>query len=169
MQFIIPIVLIAVLVIANVTTRDMKPKTSRSSSTPLNSTSTTTPSPTLSTTPTPSKDTRTQVTITIIQPSPTVKVQTQPPTTSGWIYPQATVTSQANGSISLTSLDNPTTITNWYKDKIKTMGMNTTSFVMTNTNDNVLNKLAATNGSLNVQVEIKKDSGSSTTSISVSF
>lgn len=103
------------------------------------------------------------VKITINQSNSTPTTQTNT-NTSDWRYPEA----QDNGNSSFTSSQNPTTITNWYKDKIKSLGMNTTSFVTTNTNDNVLNKLAGANGSENVTIEIKKDSSESTTHITIS-
>ena len=56
---------------------------------------------------------------------------------------------------------------NWYKDKIKALGMNATSFVQTNTNDNVLNKLVAANNSQKVTVEISRSNSSSPTSVSI--
>lgn len=166
MQFLIPIVLIAVLVIVNVTTRDIKPKIDvHASLTPSATPSATTspsPSPTSSTTNAP---THTSPTVTS---SPTTPPQSTS-NNSNWVYPGATINNQGSGSLSLSSNDNPTTITNWYKDKIKSSGGNTTSFVTTNTNDNVLNKLAGAGGNTEVQIEIKKDSGSATTTINVTF
>ncbi len=80
-----------------------------------------------------------------------------------WAYPGST----SVGDSKWQSNDPPQVITNWYKDKIKSQGMNATSFVQTNTNDNILNKLVGANGSMKVSVEITRASGISQTSISV--
>ena len=45
----------------------------------------------------------------------------------------------------------------WYKEKIKALGMNTTSFVQTKTNGDVLNKLVGSRGQQKVEVEIIKN------------
>lgn len=166
MQFLIPIVLIAVLVIANVTTRDIKPKVEVHASITPSATPSATTSPSLS--PIPTITNTPDHTNPTTTPTPTAPSQNTT-NNSNWVYPGATINNQGSGSLSLSSTDNPTTITNWYKDKIKSSGGSTTSFVTTNTNDNVLNKLAGAGGSTNVQVEIKKDSGSASTTINVTF
>lgn len=82
---------------------------------------------------------------------------------SDWQYPNSTFA----GSGKWQSSDSPSQITNWYKDKIKMLGFNSTSFVQTNTNDNVLNKLAAAKNSSKVAVEISKSPSQTLTSVSV--
>lgn len=84
-------------------------------------------------------------------------------------YPGASINSQSGNFLEMDSLDNPDNITNWYKEKISSLGMNTKSFVVTKTNDNILNKLAGDNGSLEVVVEIKKSAGENLTKIKVNF
>lgn len=60
-----------------------------------------------------------------------------------FLYPNAAIGSQSDSSMTLTSTDDPQTITDWYKNKIKERGMSTRSFVQTKTNDNIHNVLAA--------------------------
>lgn len=87
--------------------------------------------------------------------------------TGDFIYPGSTKISGDSSSITLQSSDSPQVITNWYKNKIKSMGLSATSFVTTSTNDNVLNKLVASNGTKEVRVEITKKSDSSIVIISL--
>ncbi len=63
------------------------------------------------------------------------------------------------------STDDPNTITDWYKNLIKEKNMNTTSFVTTNTNDNIKNVLAASNGDEKLHIEVTKNSGKDKTVI----
>lgn len=84
-----------------------------------------------------------------------------------YIYPKAVEKEKGQNSIKLISSDSPDTITDWYKEKIKEKGMNVTSFVVTKTNDNVLNKLAGASSQAKVEVEISRPSGTSQTQISV--
>ena len=73
-----------------------------------------------------------------------------------FFYPGSTVKSH-EGSVSImVSNDNVDVVTNWYKDKIKSLGMNVTSFVVTKTNGNVLNKLVGASSTSKVEVEIRK-------------
>jgi len=83
-------------------------------------------------------------------PTPTPVVLPQP--AGSWVYPNST-RQDANR---WKSGDDPGVITNWYKNKIEALGMNTKSFVQTNTNGQVLNKLVAANDNIKVSVEISK-------------
>ncbi len=92
---------------------------------------------------------------------------TSPPAQSGnFIYPGSVVVSISGQTTNLTSTDNPNTITDWYKNQIKSQGLNTTSFVVTNTNNNFNNVLAAS-GSKNIKVTILKNSNETLTRIAV--
>ena len=81
-------------------------------------------------------------------------------------YPNSVILENSNELV-LESDDNPDTITNWYKEKIKNSGMNSKAFVQTKTNDNVLNKLAGASGTREVNVEIIKKSGEIKTTIRI--
>lgn len=99
-------------------------------------------------------------------PSPSIQtfLKTPLPTSSAtsgtslsvFIYPNSQQINISTNRIILESLDSPTAITDWYKDKIKSLGMSATSFVQTSTNDNVLNKLVGSSGNQQVRVEISK-------------
>ena len=95
-------------------------------------------------------------------PSSTPASNSQP-AAGDWIYPNSTQL-EAN---KWRSSDDPQVITNWYKSKIEALGMNAKSFVQTNTNGQVLNKLVAANGNSKISVEISKSSADSQTSILV--
>jgi hypothetical protein len=83
-----------------------------------------------------------------------------------WKYPNSSITSSSDSSLTLESSDDPTTITSWYKDKIQSGGMNIKTFVSTNSNGNILNKLSGA-GSMGVQIEISKSEGEAITKIVV--
>lgn len=87
---------------------------------------------------------------------------------NSFIYPNSSRISYAENSAVLQSSDNTQVITNWYKDKIISLGMNVKSFVQTNTNGNILNKLIGANGSINVSIEISKQNSDSKTLIKIS-
>ncbi|MCL5438804.1 MAG: hypothetical protein M1268_02345 [Patescibacteria group bacterium] len=120
---------------------------------------------------------------TLISPTPTVfkEEQNQPSNTPApiinknqnskqnedLIYPGSVKIKNDNGNLELESLDDAQKITDWYKEKIKGMGMNAKSFVQTKANDKVLNKLVGSNGKKEVRVEISKENNQSTVKIFV--
>ncbi len=84
-----------------------------------------------------------------------------------YLYPGSVIVNSDGGSMKLTSSDDPDMITQWYKEKIKSAGMNVNSFVTTKTNDNVLNKLSGADGKTEIKIEIKKQVNDSKVEISV--
>lgn len=96
-----------------------------------------------------------------ILPSVPVPPKTDSQTASDFVYPGATPV----GNNTYQSSDDPVKITNWYKNRINSAGMNVTSFVMTTTNNNVLNKLVGANGSSRISVDISKNAGEAQTTI----
>lgn len=100
-------------------------------------------------------------------PSPTATTTHQDENLNSWRYPGSSLTGSSAHSLSLKSIDNPTTITNWYKDQIRNLGMNTKTFVSTNSNGNILNKLAGANQTLNITIEITKQSNQSATTMTL--
>lgn len=130
-----------------------------------------TSSPTLS--PAPSISDVVSPTITKIVETPSL---TPSPTTSQTLgtksslfYPGASIISQSNNEFVLQSSDSPDTITPWYKEKIRSMGMTSKSFVVTKTNGNVLNKLVGADGKNEIRVEISKQANESITLIKLYF
>ena len=88
---------------------------------------------------------------------------------NNFIYPNSSNITGDENLLSMESLDQPQIITDWYKEKIKAMGMKATTFVQTTTNGNVLNKLAGANNSFGIVVEIKKGKDDTKTSIRLTF
>ncbi len=103
------------------------------------------------------------------QPLAETPIPTTTPTSNAWQYPNSTIVSQSQNSLSLKSSDSADAITNWYKLKLKEMKLSSTAIVQTSTNGNVLNKLGASNGSIKVQIEIKKSSNESTVTITINL
>lgn len=109
---------------------------------------------------------------TTLSPSPTVTPNLEPANSasgnsniqgisgSGTInlqYPNSSLIKDEQRELTFISFDDPQVVTNWYKDQIKKKGMNVTSFVQTQTNGEVLNKLIGSNGQQKVEVEITKE------------
>lgn len=122
-------------------------------------------SPTHTTTPA-EKNTPTPTKITSIQTEPS-KQKAENTQTGLLKYPNAIQTSSSGNTLSLESQDDPDAITQWYKEKIQSLGMNSKSFVTTKTNGNILNKLVGANGTREVQVEITKQNDESTVHITI--
>lgn len=64
--------------------------------------------------------------------------------------------------------DTPQQVTNWYKEKIINLGMRTTSVIQTSTNGTIKNKLVASDGKREIEIDIEKDKEDSTVRIEVS-
>ncbi|OGH19319.1 MAG: hypothetical protein A3D74_01540 [Candidatus Levybacteria bacterium RIFCSPHIGHO2_02_FULL_37_13] len=88
-------------------------------------------------------------------------------TNADFKYPNSTTISQSGSETAYESSDDPKKITDWYKKKIKSIGMKATSFVQTSTNGNVLNKLVGASQNQEVRVEISKQNNSSLVKIVV--
>ncbi len=161
MQLLLPLIAIGILVIISFV-GPKKNVVEKAKTTPTPSLSL---GPTTTLTPTPTVKNSSSIVITL---SPTKTTSSSDAYSQTFIYPGAKAIS-TSGKITLESTDSPNTITDWYKNKIKEQGMNTTSFVTTSTNGKMLNKLAGANSSKNVEVEIQKESNESTVHITVSF
>jgi hypothetical protein len=84
-------------------------------------------------------------------------------------YPNSQIVSSSSNSMSLESSDNSDSITEWYKGKIDSQGMNVKTFVKTKANDKVLNKLIGADGNKEISIEISKDSMASSVNISITI
>ncbi|OGG03275.1 hypothetical protein A2W14_00345 [Candidatus Gottesmanbacteria bacterium RBG_16_37_8] len=108
-------------------------------------------------------------------PSPTIFLPNDTPTpvvqnesnNNTLIYPNSTVISETGNLIVLQNNDDPQTITDWYKQKIESLNLNAKSYVVTNANGNVLNKLVGASGNMEVRVEIIKKASESIVEIKV--
>lgn len=88
---------------------------------------------------------------------------------SDFKYPNSNQSSGSGNNIILESNDNPDLITDWYKEKIRSLGFKSKSFVQTKTNGNILNKLVAASGNREIRVEIEKSANSPKVSINLSI
>lgn len=86
-----------------------------------------------------------------------------------FLYPQATQVSTDSNSLVLQTSDSSQTVTDWYKQKIKDEGFTTTSFVQTNTNGDVLNRLVGSGNGTKIAVEISQNSEDSVATIRVTI
>lgn len=102
-------------------------------------------------------------------PNPTQSSSNSDQDLSSYRYPNSSVKEESGSRLSMESSNDPNTITNWYKDKITSLGMNAKSFVQTNTNGNVLNKLVAAKSGFKISVEVSKKSNEEKVEISVSL
>ena len=82
-------------------------------------------------------------------------------------YPGANVILRENNSFTLSSFDNVDKIVEWYQEKLKELKMPAKSLAKTNTNGNVLAKLAGAKSGSEVNIEIKKSEGDALVSIKV--
>lgn len=85
---------------------------------------------------------------------------------SSFQYPGSTVQESSGNRMVMESGDSAERVTTWYQDKIQGMGMSAKSFVKTNSNGSILNKLAA-GGNGSVSVEISAQEGAHLTKIVV--
>lgn len=88
---------------------------------------------------------------------------------NGYKYPNSSVKEENETKLFLESGDDSNVITNWYKDKLKNQNMNVNSFVATNTNGNVLNKLVSANGEARVSIEISKKNNQASVEIIINI
>lgn len=110
----------------------------------------------------------------LAKPSSTTYLKSPNSTNNSFIlsdlkYPNSTIISENNSNLTLENSDDPTIITNWYKDKIRQLNMTTKSFVSTNNNNNILNKLVGSKANLELTVDISKQNGQNTTQINLSY
>lgn len=84
-------------------------------------------------------------------------------------YPNSIIVSSTDRQLSLNSDDSPDTITQWYKDTIDDENMNITTFITTNTNGAVMNKLVGANGASSVTIEITDTQNDSPVEIEVTL
>lgn len=106
-----------------------------------------------------------------IQPTET-QVPTKTPTqiisptskatdSSGWEYPGAIKV----GNNTYQTSDSPEKVTDWYKNKIRAMNFNLNTFITTNANDQVKNRLTGSGNGSKIDIQINKLSSSSSCEI----
>jgi hypothetical protein len=131
------------------------------------------PEPTLeataTATPSPARQLNTASPTTV--PSSTIaptSTNTNKPQSSdtNWQYPNSSIVSQTDSSMTLTTNDAASQVTQWYKDSIEQNGYSAKSFVTTTTNGMVNNVLSAAKTGESITVKITTNSA---TTIEVLF
>ncbi len=119
-----------------------------------------TPNPTSEPTPSPTE-------FPLSSPGPQSSAPTNQSIILSYRYPGSTILTQNPSHLELKSSESPNKITEWYKSKIKSLGLTTHSMSSTSTNDNILNVMAAAGNNSQVKIEIKKQSEEQNTVIKV--
>jgi len=122
--------------------------------------------PTATETPSPTETTVPSTSVTIIQEDNSQSTSSF--SLESFKYPNASIVSDSSDSIMMKTPENAQTVTTWYKSRINSFGMNVTSFVTTNTNDTILNKLAGAGSEGEVSVAISKSPTDNEVTIEVS-
>ncbi|MBI2074493.1 MAG: hypothetical protein HYT83_01505 [Candidatus Levybacteria bacterium] len=102
-------------------------------------------------------------------PSPSLSPivsQKQETTIDKFQYPGSEVLEKDNATLYLESQDDAQKITDWYRQKIKSIGMNAT-FIQTKDDGNILNKLRGANLEKKIEVKILTQNNRSATKINV--
>ena len=158
MEIILTVIAAVILIVSIAQTRmtNVAPKTEESPSIENNISS-----------PSPSESPKASPTIHPTS-TPTPKPQTsQNQSMDEYIYPASKVISSSVRSLSLTSNDDPGKITSWYKEKIQSKNLNVNSFVNTQANDKILNKLVGDNGQISISVEVSKENANAQVNITI--
>lgn len=71
-------------------------------------------------------------------------------------YPNSKIISSGENNLILESTDNPSQISNWYKNQIRENKWTITSFIETATNNEILNKMVASRNQEDARVTISK-------------
>src|SRR3989338_3904764 len=82
-------------------------------------------------------------------------------------YPNSQTEESGGNRLVLNSSDDPNKITEWYIEKLKSQNLSVNSFVKTKTNNNVLNKLISSNGTIKVSITISKKNSDTNAKIAV--
>ncbi len=110
-------------------------------------------------------------------PTQTPSSLTSPTPTSGsthsldsneFLYPNAKTISNAAGTITLETTDQPSLITDWYKNQLHEHAFTTTTVIQTNTNNTIENKLVGSKGNQTIAIAISKSPSDEMTHIEVS-
>ncbi len=82
-------------------------------------------------------------------------------------YPGSQIINNKTNSLNLESSDDPSKITNWYKNQINNMHGSIQTAVITKSNDLVDNILIGEEGDQRLTIKISKDTANSSTDISI--
>lgn len=90
-----------------------------------------------------------------------------PALSENYVFAGSKIIRKTETGIEMESTADPSEITNWYKEKIKSLDFNARSFTQTSTNGTILNKLSAAKPGEKIDITIKKDQNISTITITV--
>lgn len=112
-----------------------------------------------------------------IAPDETDPPPSSPPTTqvaeelnpplSELVYPESVIISSSPNAIRLETTAETQTITDWYKDKIKSLNFESKSSVAVSKNGNIENRMIGEKAQEHVYIEIKKPNGFLKTSVNI--
>ncbi|OGH37811.1 MAG: hypothetical protein A2905_00170 [Candidatus Levybacteria bacterium RIFCSPLOWO2_01_FULL_36_10] len=88
---------------------------------------------------------------------------------SGFKYQGSVLVDRSNNAMVLQSGDNINVITNWYKKKLQNLNMTIQKSVKKQTKDNTFNKLVASDGKNQINVEISKRTTEKNTTINIMY
>lgn len=100
-------------------------------------------------------------------PTPSPTVDSDSVNLDEYVYPAGNILERTENSVSLESSVEPKTITDWYKEKIESNDMNVRTFIQTNSNNNVVNRLVGTDGETQIRVDIVKKGEDMNTKVQV--
>lgn len=101
---------------------------------------------------------QTQVEIAPIPPIVNNKIELKFPLNE-LIYPDTKIISESSTAIRLEAETDVETLTNWYKEKIKSLSFNSKSFISANSNGNIEKRLIGQKENEELYIEIKKPNG----------
>ncbi len=78
-----------------------------------------------------------------------------------WYYPGSEIAENRAGFLLMTTGDNPSKVTAWYKQKITDLNLNATSVITTTANEKTLNVIAASGNGMDIKVKVSSEGGGS--------
>lgn len=87
---------------------------------------------------------------------------------SAFRYPNATIQKQSDTTLTVQSSDDPALITQWYEEKIKSLGFGSRSVAKTNSNGNIEHKMGAVKNGKRVAIAITKTPATQNTTVTIS-
>ena len=109
------------------------------------------------------------VDVKVIENTPLPQVSNDSTPSDDWIYPGSNVREINTKTLILDTTDSHQSVTDWYKEKIKSTGGSVTSFVTTAVNNEIKNELEGAGGDVDVEVKIEKSAISDVVIINVNY
>ncbi len=74
-----------------------------------------------------------------------------------WYYPGSIIAENRSGFLLMTTGDNASQVTNWYKEKVSDMDLLATSVITTTANEKTLNVISASGAGSNIKIEVASE------------